>query len=265
MRKRDHSETSKNGEENDYERQRVKRIEENRARMAALGLPKMGTSLMSSSGKRKDKKEKRRKRKDEENDEEYMPAVEESEVHSSGEEDEEEWSASQTAKGKKKSSIPKKKIQAQKLESNSDFDDEDENSVQALALSIETNVHNINEGCSGLAGYFERQPTSGKSTERNRVACIKKETGHGKKRKKLSSRVQMTEDELVVHFFQFDEAGKGAISVKDLELMAATHDFTWTDKELADMIYCFDTVGDRKLCLDDFRKIVRRCNMIQNA
>lgn len=29
--------------------------------------------------------------------------------------------------------------------------------------------------------------------------------------------------------------------------MAYTHDFTWTDKEMADMIHCFDSDGDGKV------------------
>lgn len=73
----------------------------------------------------------------------------------------------------------------------------------------------------------------------------------------------MTEDEFVIHFFQFDEAGKGGISLRDLKRLAAAHDFTWTDKEMADMICCFDSDGDGKLSIEDFRKIVCRCNMIQ--
>lgn len=87
----------------------------------------------------------------------------------------------------------------------------------------------------------------------------------GKGKKSFSSRVQMTEDDLILHFFQFDEAGKGAITMRDLRRVAIAHDFTWTDKELADMILCFDGDGDGKLTLDDFRKIAGRCNMMQSS
>lgn len=45
----------------------------------------------------------------------------------------------------------------------------------------------------------------------------------------------------------FAEAGKGGISLRDLKRVAAAHDFTWTDKEMADMICCFDSDGDGKV------------------
>lgn len=35
--------------------------------------------------------------------------------------------------------------------------------------------------------------------------------------------------------------------MRDLERMAVAHDFTWSDKELADMIRCFDSDGDGKV------------------
>lgn len=43
------------------------------------------------------------------------------------------------------------------------------------------------------------------------------------------------------------EAGKGAITMRDLRRVAIAHDFTWIDKELADMIHCFDGDGDGKV------------------
>ncbi|GFY92663.1 calmodulin-like protein [Actinidia rufa] len=61
----------------------------------------------------------------------------------------------------------------------------------------------------------------------------------------------------------FTEAGKGSITLADLIRVAAAHDFTWIDKDIADMIYCFDSDGDGKLSLDEFRMIVGQCNMIQ--
>lgn len=50
----------------------------------------------------------------------------------------------------------------------------------------------------------------------------------------------------------FTEAGKGGITLRDLQRVAAAHDFTWTDKEMADMIYCFDSDGDGKVWLVNF-------------
>lgn len=31
--------------------------------------------------------------------------------------------------------------------------------------------------------------------------------------------------------------------------MATAHDFTWSDKELADMVNCFDSDGDKKVAI----------------
>lgn len=75
----------------------------------------------------------------------------------------------------------------------------------------------------------------------------------------------MTEDELILHFYQFDENWNDGITVRDLERVATAHDFTWTDKELSDMIRCFDSDGDGKLSLEDFRKIAVRCHMINGC
>lgn len=35
--------------------------------------------------------------------------------------------------------------------------------------------------------------------------------------------------------------------MRDLRRVAIAHDFMWTDKELAEMIQCFDTDGDGKV------------------
>lgn len=43
------------------------------------------------------------------------------------------------------------------------------------------------------------------------------------------------------------EAGKGFLTLNDLRRVATEHDFTWTDKELTDMIYFFDSDKDRKV------------------
>lgn len=43
------------------------------------------------------------------------------------------------------------------------------------------------------------------------------------------------------------ESGRGSITLRDVERLAALHDFTWTEKEMADMIYCFDSDGDGKV------------------
>lgn len=43
------------------------------------------------------------------------------------------------------------------------------------------------------------------------------------------------------------EAGKGTLNVRDIQRAATAHDFLWTDKELVDMIRCFDSDGDGKV------------------
>ena len=35
--------------------------------------------------------------------------------------------------------------------------------------------------------------------------------------------------------------------MRDLRRVAIAHDFMWTDKELSDMIHCFDSGGDGKV------------------
>ncbi|XAR54150.1 hypothetical protein NMG60_11029165 [Bertholletia excelsa] len=242
----------------EYEKQRAKRIEENRARMEALGIKKTASSFAGMMKTRMKKSEAKGKAMVGEEDEEYRPEEGEDELSSSSEEDGEdedyvsgENSRSRKSKGKK----PKKKVSVQKLMNNSDFVDEDEALRRAIALSLQDSAQ-----CSGV----RRSLNHGIANEEKGNAHLQESTANRKRKKSLaSSRVQMTEDELVMHFFQFDEAGKGAISLRDLRRVAAAHDFTWSDKEMADMIHCFDSDGDGKLSLEDFHKIAGRCNMIQ--
>lgn len=128
----------------------------------------------------------------------------------------------------------------------SDYVEDDDELMKAIALSLQDSA-----GASCLT-HNERK----KSLE---------DIGRHKRKKSFTSRVQMTEDELIIHFYQFDEAGKGSVTIRDLQKIALAHDFIWTDEELADMIRCFDGDGDGKLNLDDFRKIVSRCNMLRGS
>lgn len=43
------------------------------------------------------------------------------------------------------------------------------------------------------------------------------------------------------------EGGQGSITLQDLRRVAAAHDFTWSNKEMADMIQIFDNDGDGKV------------------
>ncbi|KAG5231181.1 centrin [Salix suchowensis] len=114
-----------------------------------------------------------------------------------------------------------------------------------------------------IALSLRDSPNNATPKERKVDAHVQEDAGRRKRKKSLSSRVQMTEDDLILHFFQFDEAGKGAITMRDLRRVANAHDFTWTDKELADMIHCFDGDGDGKLTLDDF--LLWRVSKVQSA
>ncbi|XP_057487134.1 uncharacterized protein LOC130773198 isoform X2 [Actinidia eriantha] len=191
----------------DYERQRMKRIEENRDRMEALGLKTMASSLMGSvQSTKKKKSESKGKAKMIEEDEEYRPREGEEGSSSSSEEDEddEDFSGSRRSKVNKKYSTPKKKVPVQKLMSNSDFVDDDEALMQAIALSLKDSAECPDVGCSGIPQSSDAHLTDGLINERKGNARIQEDTGKRKRKRMVASRVRMTEDELVVHFFQFD-------------------------------------------------------------
>ncbi|KAK3038777.1 hypothetical protein RJ639_027364 [Escallonia herrerae] len=259
--------TEKTKKITEYERQRLRRIEENRARMEALGLNKMATSLMGSAQKRK-KSEAKGKKKIADEDEEYVPLGGDEGLNSSTEEeyddgDGEEFSGSRILKAKRKHSTPRRKVPGQNLSSNSDFRDDDDALMQAIALSLKDSSGFLNVASKVP---FKCSGASVKDDNINKIVGserIKEDTRKRQRKKSIATRVQMTEDQLIVHFFQFDEAGKGSIILRDLRRVAAAHDFTWSDKEMEDMIRFFDSDQDGKLSLDDFHKIVSRCKMIQ--
>ncbi|OIT07253.1 PREDICTED: centrin-2-like isoform X2 [Nicotiana attenuata] len=270
------------GKITEYEKQRMKRIQENKARMEAMGLHNMATSLMGSSQKPQKKgKDKKGKKKVVDEDEDYEPAQSEDLSSASGEEDEQndvdyDVSKSQLKKSKKKTQTPKKRVSNTTVPTDTDFVDDDDALMQAIALSLQDSAGFLN-----LANKVPTQVTDADSAHKasnektlSKKAGNEKEvgscnqgdtTGKRKRKQQTRNRVQMTEDDLIMHFFQFDEAGKGSISLRDLRRVAASHDFTWSDEEMAKMIHCFDSNGDGKLSLDDFRKIVVRCNMIKGS
>ncbi|KAL2511465.1 calmodulin-related [Abeliophyllum distichum] len=250
----------------EYELQRLKRIEENKKRMEALGLHKMANTFMGSFQKAQKKKiEKKGKRKMVEEDEEYKPSEMEEEICSSseeGESDEEKFSGSQKGKAKKKTSTPKKQIL------NSGILDDDAALMQAIALSLKDSAGFLDVPTSAPSQSPGAHAVDVIGNQKEGNPSIQEDVGKrkGKKMgKQITSRVQMTEDEMVIHFFHFDEVGKGNITLRDIQRVATAHDFTWSEKEISDMIYCFDGDGDGKLNLDDFRKIVGRCNMIKDS
>ncbi|XP_015583490.1 DNA ligase 1 isoform X2 [Ricinus communis] len=245
-----------------YEKQRLSRIAENKARMEALGLHKISSSLIvsvhKSSHHQKSVQHKGRS-KVVDDDDDYRPNDDDADDQDDdddgddfGDEDEDlvDQSSSKSRKNKVKSKVskPNKKVSVQKHFSAVDYIDEDDDELmQAISLSLQESAKDAI------------------LKERKEIASNLEDAGRRKRKKSLNNRVQMTEDELVLHFFQFDEEGSGLLTVRDLQRLATAHDFTWTDRELADMIHLFDSDGDGKLNLNDFRKIAGRCNMIQGS
>ncbi|TXG62653.1 hypothetical protein EZV62_009647 [Acer yangbiense] len=242
-----------------YEKQRLSRIAENKARMEALGISKVASSLMGSSQNPKPSNKRKGKRKidEDEDDEDFRPNDGVDDVDDVDDEDDDELladvasrSRKRKVKGKDKSPKPKKKAPVRKQLASSDhIDEEDDELMQALSLSLQLSTE--------VSG-----PTL---NERKTNAGSREDARKGKRKKSFTSRVQMTEDEVVLHFFQFDGSEKGGLSTTDIRRVATAHDFTWTDDELADMIRCFDSDRDGMLNLDDFRKIVSRCNMLRTS
>ncbi|KAI9078843.1 hypothetical protein K1719_039184 [Acacia pycnantha] len=247
----------------EYEKQRLSRIAENRGRLEALGLPKMASSLkrlgynvIYNNGKKKAG-----------DDEEYVPDDAEAILSSSSREDglddddddfvSEKASQSRKRKVKKRCSKPKARVSRKDPCNNSYHIDDDESLKQAIALSLQDSA----EG----SFFSDKHVANAAHVDTKGKNHIEEDKGKRKNKKSFTSRLQMTEDEVIVHFFEIDETGKGSITVRDLQRVAAAHDFVWTDKELSDMIHCFDSDNDGQLTLDDFRKIIVRCNMIKGS
>ncbi|XP_042493786.1 uncharacterized protein LOC122073293 [Macadamia integrifolia] len=181
----------------EYERQRLSRIRENRERLEALGLPILASNLLGSFKKQYKRKGKGKKSIDEE----YQPSFDEDDgASTSSEEDNEEEdgkvgvdvpsgsSRASTRKGKSKGSLrtgkAKKTVTLQKHASESNYIDDDAAVQKAIALSLE-----------GLTGVSDME---------RREGHIQDDGGKKKRRKKQTARVQMTEDEVILHFYQFD-------------------------------------------------------------
>ncbi|XP_015583498.1 probable calcium-binding protein CML45 isoform X4 [Ricinus communis] len=212
-----------------YEKQRLSRIAENKARMEALGLHKISSSLIvsvhKSSHHQKSVQHKGRS-KVVDDDDDYRPNDDDADDQDDDDDGD-------------------------------DFGDEDEDLVDQSSSKSRKN--------KAISLSLQESAKDAILKERKEIASNLEDAGRRKRKKSLNNRVQMTEDELVLHFFQFDEEGSGLLTVRDLQRLATAHDFTWTDRELADMIHLFDSDGDGKLNLNDFRKIAGRCNMIQGS
>ncbi|KAG7558147.1 EF-hand domain [Arabidopsis suecica] len=252
-------ESSSSGEESEpqgkiseYEKQRFSRIAENKARLDALGISKAAKALVSPSPI---SKKRRAMRNSGEEDDDYTPGnadddEDDDEVEEIDDDEDEEFlgnSACVSRKRKSKASASKRKVLSKKILNTSD--DEYDDLDKAIALSLQDSV----------AGGSRTTPTK---TIRNDKEAATLKT---KKTPESMSKMQMTQDELVIYFCQFDEAGKGFITLRDVAKMATVHDFTWTQEELQDMIRCFDMDKDGKLRLDEFRTIVSRCRMLKES
>ncbi|CAA6656133.1 unnamed protein product [Spirodela intermedia] len=261
----------------EYERQRVSRIRENQARVEALGLRNLASALRGTSGPVEQgqatgetktdgrilDREKRGKN-DDDVDDDYQPSEEDEggeRFLSSEEEAEEEG---QTTKRKKKIFTNVKDrneldIPLKRNQNDLDGVDDDADLLQAIALSLEEprqpEENKPSRASSGAS------TSRGRHGEKENFVLMQHLMGRGEK----GFRPQMTKDELVAYFFSFDEGGSGNVRLRDLMRVASAHDFRWTDEEMADMIHLFDSNGDDKLSLDDFSKIVSRCNMLKDS
>ncbi|CAH8273669.1 unnamed protein product [Arabidopsis lyrata] len=231
-------ESEPKGKISEYEKQRFSRIAENKARLDALGISKAAKALVAPSPI---SKKRRVKRNSGEQDDDYTPG------NADDDDEDEEFLGNSTCK--RKASASKRKVLSKKILNTSD--DEYDDLDKAIALSLQDSV----------AGGSHSRTTPTKTMRNDKEAATLKK----KKTPDLMSKMQMTQDELVLYFYQFDEAGKGFITLRDVAKMATVHDFTWTQEELQDMIRCFDMDKDGKLSLDEFRKIVSRCRLLKES
>ncbi|KAL6903771.1 hypothetical protein ACP4OV_004584 [Aristida adscensionis] len=263
----------------DYEKQRLERIRENEARLEALGIRTLAASPLlrnPSPAAAAAAAEKKQKKRPAEEDDEYVPSDE-----GGGGEEEEDESSSESGrddevdgegessprartKGKKKllnSSKSLKSTPRKRSASFTDFVDDDAALQQAIALSLvgssEKSVTGAETSSTGV------DISEGTPHKKNGKGSVQDSAKNRKIKKLGKSRIQLTEDDVVAFFFSFDESGKGYITPWDLERMATINDFIWTDSEISMMIRCFDSDGDGKINLEDFRSIVSRCNMLQ--
>ncbi|RDX63541.1 hypothetical protein CR513_58021, partial [Mucuna pruriens] len=234
----------------EYEKQRLSRIAENRARLEALGLPQMASSLKGSQPHNANKAKEKKVKDDD--DEEYVPEDDGEPGSSSSSEQLEDHKdddfAVENASGSRKrkdstrvfpccsSPMPfslilgsdshsvdkpcrrtlgflrhwiitivknkglKKKagVSGKKCVSHSehiDYDD-DEALRQAIALSLQD---------SAEGSYLpDKNVLNISKTEKKGNNHIQEDKGRKKNKKTFASRLQLTEDELIVHFFQLD-------------------------------------------------------------
>lgn len=269
----------------EYERQRQQRIDENRAKLQALRLPVLASSLSKNSDKKLKKPTSQKAKIKQDND--YQPSTEDEQSESSRDEDAEHkvptpkkvTSAKRRPPGRPKSKKMKSlnSLIVDKASEEHGWTDLQENELdddaalqQALALSMGASM----EDATAIAEASKQDSEPGRPKEKvdnselggktQETAKVDKLPRGRRQRKQTKSinAIQLSEDEVLAYFFLFDEAGKGKISMRDLERVALTHDFTWNKHELNEMINTFDNDCDGQLSLEDFQTIIARCNMI---
>ncbi|CAD5326670.1 unnamed protein product [Arabidopsis thaliana] len=123
------------GKISEYEKQRLSRIAENKARLDALGISKAAKALLSPSLV---SKKRRVKRNSGEEDDDYTPVI----ADGDGDEDEdEEFLCNSTRKRKNQSSASKRRLSSRKILNTSVFLGEDDDDLdKAIALSLQGSV-----------------------------------------------------------------------------------------------------------------------------
>ncbi|TVT98053.1 hypothetical protein EJB05_38572 [Eragrostis curvula] len=271
------------GEESmtEYEKQRLSRIRENEARLEALGLRGLAASLLPRNPSPSAAAKRKQKGRSADEDAEYVPSdegggeddeEEERSSSESGQDDEVEGrsksSSRSHAKGKKNKLLNSSNKSSKSITKNvssftSDFVDDDTALQQAIALSLAASCEKSVTTAEAESSSTGVEGNEGTPHKKHSKASIQDAAKNRKIKKMGKSKIQMTEDDVVAFFFSFDEVGKGYITPWDLERMATINDFIWTDSEISNMIRCFDSDGDGKINLEDFRSIVSRCNMLQ--
>nr|XP_043623285.1 uncharacterized protein LOC122595059 isoform X2 [Erigeron canadensis] len=182
----------------EYEKQRMKRIQENTERMKALGLHNLAASTSSFISNNK-KGKKKLKKDEEDDDEDYKPK--DDDFSSSSESGEANDDEDYHVKPKLKKSTPSKKVS--KLSGNSGFVVDDDALMKAIALSLQDSPGFLDVASKTSPQRSDTKASRIKNTERKQIVH-NDDSGRRKRKNLFTSRVQMTEDELILHFFQFD-------------------------------------------------------------
>ncbi|GJN26891.1 hypothetical protein PR202_gb14858 [Eleusine coracana subsp. coracana] len=242
------------------------RIRENEARLEALGLRGLAASPLLRNPSPSTASKRKQKGRSADEDEEYVPSdegggedgdEEEGSSSESGQDDEldggSKSSSKSHVKGKKKkllNSSKSSKSTTRKISSSfSDFVDDDTALQQAIALSLVGSSEMSVTTAVAETSSTRKEGREGTSQKKNSKASNQDSAKKGKIKNLVKSRIQLTEDDVIAFFFSFDEVGKGYITPWDLERMATINDFIWTDSEMSNMIRCFDSDGDGKVCL----------------